>query len=445
MRHSPHAAIPDRPPPLIPSSGRSVAIDVLRGLAILWVVLFHLWSLSTLGIGFTGARTTYYDRFVDRLREGDALASLTAFTDVLLRLGDDGVAVFMMLSGLSLTAVAVRRGSPVKIAPFYARRLPRLLVPYWAAWLIFIATLAALAAYRTRFDDVEFVRSFQRLGFVRIMDWELALSGLLIVPRALSLERFSAAPPALWFVFLLLQFYLLFPFLLRLLNAVGTLPFLALCLLVSLASTALLIQQAGEVGRHGYLLSMWSPFRIFEFALGMAIGSSFVTAPARLSALLRGAPRMLALLLAAIAAHTLGGTFAADQGYVRAIAQPLIVLGLGGAIVFTCILATRYARAFAAAPLRLLAWAGTISYGVLVVNESFRVVNLYLIMKGWQWSAGWWLYVVVLYVPLTVLLAYPFSVLLRLIPAPQWWPRLRRVQRPDRAAPLLDGPAPDST
>jgi peptidoglycan/LPS O-acetylase OafA/YrhL len=190
---------------------------------------------------------------------------------------------------------------------------------------------------------------------------------------------------------------------------------------------------------------MWLPFRIFEFALGMAVGSAFVTAPARLIASLRAWPRLLMFVLAAIGVHTLGGTFAADQGYARVIAQPLIVLGLAGVIVACCVLASAHARAFATAPLRLLAWIGTISYGVLIINESFRVVNLYLIMKGWQWGLRWWLYVVVLYVPLTVLLAYPLSVVLRLVPAPRWWPRLRRIQPRARTATLLDDPAPEST
>jgi peptidoglycan/LPS O-acetylase OafA/YrhL len=403
---------------LVPHDGRSVAIDLLRGLAIMWVVLFHLWGLSTRGVGFGFEREVYYDRFVDRARDGEIVAALTALWDIVLRAGDDGVAAFMILSGVSLTIVTLRHG--IDPLNFARRRLARLLIPYWVGWLLVMATFAALALYRVEADGGTFRRNFQYIGFIEMMNADMAIAGLLLVSRGLELQNFTAQPAALWFVLLLLQFYLLFPLLLPVLRRIGPAAFVATCLAVSLASTAWLIEQYGALGPKGYLWSMWAPFRIFEFGLGMAVGWMLSVRPALLQRVFRPWPRTAALLVAAIALHTIGSNINDDHGYWRTIAHPLIVIGLGTVIAATCVAAPHAQRVFASAPVRLLSWIGTISYTVLIVNESFRIVNLYLITMGWQWTAGWWFYVVVMYVPLTVLLAYPLAVVLGLVPRPVW-------------------------
>lgn len=403
---------------VIPKDRRSVAIDLLRGLAILWVVLFHLWGISTRGVGFGFERDVYYDRFVDRVRDGNIVAALTGLWDIVLRAGDDGVAAFMILSGVSLTVVASRSKVSLDLSTFLQRRITRLLIPYWVAWLLGIATIAALALFRTEADGGLFTRNFQYMGFIEMMNKDLALAGLLLIPRGLSLADFPAQPAALWFVLLLLQFYMLFPLLMPALRRLGPVVFVAICLAVSLASTAWLIERYGALGPRGYLWSMWAPFRIFEFGLGMAIGWMLATAPSTLQRVFWPWPRMAALVAAAIVLHTVGSNINDQHGYWRTIAHPLIVVGLSTVIVATCVLAPHAGRVFASAPVRLLAWIGTISYAVLIVNESFRTVHLYLLVQGWQWSAGWWFYVVVLYVPLTVLLAYPLAVVLGLVSRP---------------------------
>jgi hypothetical protein len=53
---------------------------------------------------------------------------------------------------------------------------------------------------------------------------------------------------------------------------------------------------------------------------------------------------------------------------------------------------------------------------VLIINGSFFLINDYLILERHQWSLFWWYYIVVLYVPLTIVLAYPLSAVLGLLP-----------------------------
>lgn len=119
--------MPDRPA-AAPSATRLAFADGLRGLAALWVLLFHL---------STG-------HHVDAL-----LAALPAGVDrVVFTWGHGGVAVFFVLSGcvLALTAEHVVL-DPAGARRFVLRRLLRLAPPYYAA--LFVAVAVGLAKGET--------------------------------------------------------------------------------------------------------------------------------------------------------------------------------------------------------------------------------------------------------------------------------------------------------
>jgi peptidoglycan/LPS O-acetylase OafA/YrhL len=159
---------------------------------------------------------------------------------------------------------------------------------------------------------------------------------------------------------------------------------------------------------------MWFPFRFFEFGIGMAVGYAMVVYPATLRRIF-GDARVAALLLAvAVAMHTAGGWIDAREGYWDAMGYDVLVGGLAIAIV--ALVVARPGRVLQSAPARLVAWIGTLSYAVLIVNGSFFFINNYLILERHQWSLFWWYYIVVLYVPLTIVLAYPLSAVLGLLP-----------------------------
>jgi peptidoglycan/LPS O-acetylase OafA/YrhL len=401
--------------PIIPADGRLITIDILRGLAILWVIVIHLWQTRTYDVA---ARHVYYERFVDRIREAAPLPALTALFEVIFRMGDHGVTMFMILSGLSLTVTALRRGGSVRAWSFYSSRLRRLLIPYWVGWALFMITLALLAVYRAQVDGASIGDNFQFIGLSRVMSRDIAIEGLLIVPRGLSLQNaIEAQPPALWFVLLLLQYYLLFPLLLPLLKRLKPLAFSALLLAISIGSSLWMIWAQGDIDRaHGYIWSDWLPFRIFEFGLGMALGYALIHYPGQLRRTLSRPLVIISVVVAALALHTTGSWLDFRNGYWNAVAYSLIVLGLS-AIMLTVICA-RPGFTLSSAPARLVAWVGTMSYAALITNESFRILNYYFITKGWLYSAGWWYFIVVLYVPLTVILAYPLAAVLGLMPKP---------------------------
>ncbi|MBI5285837.1 MAG: acyltransferase [Chloroflexi bacterium] len=404
-----------RDEPIIPADGRLITIDILRGLAILWVIVVHIYQPVTFEFA---PRRDYYERFVDRIRESEPLAAFTAFWEIVFRIGDHGVTMFMILSGLSLTVTALRRGGSVRAWDFYSSRLRKVLLPYWVGWLLFMLALALLAAYRMWADGGSFAHNLQFMGTGRQMSPEIAIEGLLIAPRSLSLENaIEAQPRALWFVVLLVQYYLLFPLLLPLLKRLKPVAFSALFLAISIGSSAWMIWAFGDIdAAHGYIWAAWLPFRSFEFALGMALGYALVHEPGRLRRSLSRPPVVMSVVVAGLATHTVGSCLDSGNGYWNATAYSLIVTGLS-AIMLTVICA-RPGVTLTSPPARLTAWVGTISYAVLITNEVPRLLGSYFLTQGWRYSAGWWYFMVVLYVPLTVVFAYPLAAVLGLLPKP---------------------------
>ena len=65
--------------------------------------------------------------------------------------------------------------------------------------------------------------------------------------------------------------------------------------------------------------------------------------------------------------------------------------------------------------MRLVAWIGMISVAVLIINEPMRLVASLLRVHDVQ-GVAWWFFLVVVYVPVSVLLAWPFAILTGLIP-----------------------------
>lgn len=412
---------PSRDEPIIPADGRLITIDILRGLAILWVVVYHLWGASANGFVVLPFPRTYYQRFWERLGDGDPIAAFTAFTDLVFRLGYNGVTVFMILSGMSLTISAMRSRRPMPLLRWYPARLRKLLIPYWAAWCLYLATLAIVALYRTNADGGTFSHNFQYLGLAHMMDFDRARAGLLIIPRMFEARYLNAPSPTLWFVLVLLQYYLLFPLLLPLLRRIGPAPFAMMALAVSVAATAWLIGEYGSIWARGTWWRIWFPFRFFEFGIGIVIGYIVVEHPRALRRALSPRLALMALIALGLGLHTWGSWIDVRNRYLESFSYQLVAAGFA-ALVLALVVA-RPGTILTSPPLRLVAWVGTISYAVLIVNESFLYVNYYFIVQGYQWSVGWWYYVVVLYVPMTVILAYPLAVVLGLVPKPTSKPK----------------------
>ena len=401
-------------------SARIVAIDVVRGLAILWVILYHLWTdVNSFEVGTISSR---FHAVPDAIAGLDPVATAEAVFHGVLRVGYLGVPLFMILSGLSLTLAALRRDFDLRSAPgFLRRRLRRVLVPYWFGWAYTLACFALIALWQViQFGQISFWRYWwegvftipDRAGeFVTnpLADGNI-WAGLLLVPRILRDEWQFAPEGSLWFVLLIVQYYLLFPFLLVALRRVGAALFLTGTVVVTLISLNLVLAADGNLSRLHRVLDMGSPFRLFEFGLGMTAGYLLATRPAFVASWARAAVA-LPLAVGGGALVVTGSTMRLDTPALSGtLVQPMVALGLS--LLFLPLAFKRPGRLERGRPGRAAAWVGVISYAVLIANEPLRHVTLRLRLQQSSFDMIWvWL----LYLPLTFAIAWPVARFLGLV------------------------------
>ncbi len=421
-----------------PSEGRIVGIDILRGVAILWVVLFHLWGDIKF---FPGAPHEYYEQLSSQFKHGAGpWAIFTSITDLIFRDGFEGVPLFMMISGLSLTVAAYRADDALRWPRFFFARFRKLLAPYWAGVALTYAVIVLIAWRQASLHGTGFDTEFS--GGVTIsqrtiiqIDSGVIFASIALVPRLLF-DRFFFAPQlALWFVGLLAQYYVLFPLLFVAMRRAGVVPFLLATFALTVAANAWAVHQYGAIELKFFLVTGWAPFRLFEFTSGMALGW-LLAAPDRHAALafLRRPPVVIGALLFGIAAHTSGdlmiGRWTVDDIvrdapslYMQAFALPLVTLGL--ALLALPLLVRQPSRIDVTAPVRALTTIGVMSYAILIVSDAMRLVASQLRVEGVS-SGVWWTFLIAVYVPATIAIAWPLAHVLGLMP---------RAKRRERIAP----------
>lgn len=392
------------------ASGRIASIDILRGIAILWVIGYHTWT----DLRFPNVYPQQSDAFREvtrQLGDADVAGAIAAAFEALLRVGYLGVPLFMLLSGYSLTLTALARGtSSEREQRAVPRRLRKVMLPYWAGFAITVAFACALATVQWQRHGGAPLVDYLRYGDISLKGDQL-FAGALLVPRIFRNEWQFAPSGALWFVLVVVQYYLLFPLLLRALQRFGAIAIVAGTLAITVVSLAAMIAASGDLLQYRSWVEMGAPFRIVEFGLGMAMASGVVRH--------RDIAGIWAAPLGAAASVVAGGAiFVAacmiglDDGYVSAMHWPLVIAGLG--LMAMPLLAKQPGTLEAAAPMRAFAWVGVVSYTVLIINEPLRSITHTMRAEGapTAWVASW---VVLGLLPLTFLLARPLARVLGLI------------------------------
>lgn len=238
----------------------SQTLPRIKGLAILMVVMYHLW-------GYTRGYLNWSQILEQAQRQGikgwiEAIANFTCL------LGEQGVHFFLIASGFGLAASWWRQnqaGKPFRAVTFWRRRVVRLLPLYWVAHGL------AIALFLFNPSWVPFGSEIWNQGIGSIV---FALIASLTTLRNFLIHTYSFLNGAWWYVGLSIQLYLIFPLLIRIAQRWGWSFLLTSALGVSLAYRSLVVLSSGILEPRiveVLLKGAFFPSRLFEFVFGMIL------------------------------------------------------------------------------------------------------------------------------------------------------------------------------
>ena len=313
------------------ASAHLPALDGVRGIAILWVMLHNLSLLeATRGSG------PLMHLFIDVIDAGWA-----------------GVTLFFALSGFLITGILLdSRNQPGYYRNFFARRMLRIFPLYYGVLLVAFVLMPVLT---TLPPHLAADQPHQVWLWTYLSNWSL--------PYGIADKTF----PHFWSLAVEEQFYLLWPFLVRSRD-----PKAVLRLGTGLAAASLVIRVAMlAAGASLESLYSFSVSRMDALALGGAAAAALrmpgwrAWVAARASRLLAGSAAIFAASFVAFHALRRLDPMTQTLGYtVLAIGCAMLMLGLAGAEVAGSY--SGWMRLWRAAPLRMLA---KYSYGMYVFHK----------------------------------------------------------------------------
>ncbi|MFC1734036.1 acyltransferase family protein, partial [candidate division KSB1 bacterium] len=317
-------------------------LDAAKALAILGILLNHLVEEFGAGPWFTNPSEDWPD-FHTRIQHifpSDA-SFIVALIKFLGWLGDSGPGVFIIISGIGLSLSALRKEKSFSIAEFYRKRLFRIFPLYIAIHFIILIGLILKngGAYPISFN------TFLSILGLRFTD-----------------QLFFYLNPSWWFIWLILQLYIVFPLLFRLLLKAGWWKFL----LISFIFT-FLIRGAGLLDiRYSQSLYFWMTgvffgTRLAEFSLGMVLG--YLLLQVQMGKI--QIPRFKTVLIFSILIYITG--FLASLSYAGSIVSNVLVsAGLMG--IFYCMW-EGFLKYLHPQLGNILIWFGINSYALYLIHQ----------------------------------------------------------------------------
>lgn len=233
-------------------------VEWIKAVALVWIFLNHA-AERVFGFPLISNPTADWPPLADRLAQLSPLQGY-GINGILVNLfryvgwfGDQGVQLFIIISGFGLTWGLLQRGQKdsIPLREFYTQRLARIYPLWWGAHIVFFAA---------------WLITGRGLPFTELESW-ISFIGLRITPQV-----FYYFSPAWWYFILIIQLYLVFPLLWAGLQRLGPTRFLLIA-----SAIAIGVRATGLLVFTDYL-DVWQRGGIFitrlpEFAFGMALAS----------------------------------------------------------------------------------------------------------------------------------------------------------------------------
>ena len=327
------------------STGRFQWLDSVKGLAVIWIALFHCllcYGGESLPWPITfGSFSGFVQQCAQRSAFGNFSCAVETIIAAIMQRGPQAVGVFILFSGFGLAySLAKQGGLKTSWALWYRRRLTRLFPVYWLAHLVFLVSPFAVIRDPV---DYRFLLSF-------------------FGDRVFPIDKmFYYFVPAWWFMGLIIEFYIFFPLLFKLMDRMGWVKYLGLCILLSSAARYVLVYIVNANGF--YEMGGFFVCRLWEFGAGMAMGKLMGERPdwtlGRLLSL-RG-------FFAGVIVYALG-LFIYQPNFLYIFSDGLTAMGLSVILIHV-------AYRFNSVPClgRALAKAGVYSYGIYLFHQPYVV------------------------------------------------------------------------
>jgi peptidoglycan/LPS O-acetylase OafA/YrhL len=312
------------------SSARIPALDGLRGVAILMVLLLHLAPF------------------------GHGLPAPTAFVDKIFlhaaRTGWMGVDLFFVLSGFLITGILYdTKGSVNYFRQFYARRVLRIFPLYYGALAIFLIILPALFPEHWVLRDLKADAAWY---WSYLYNMKVAATGY----------RPSSALGHLWSLAVEEQFYLVWPLVVLWLR---TRQLLIACVVAM--ATALICRIALSVTGYTVLVNVWTLSAMDALAIGAFIAVA-VRQPRRRSIMRRWAGPIAALAALPLAVLFVGEAVSLVPHRVLATVGHTLIAIFFGAILMLVLTSAPTGTLGNAAANPVLRFFGKYSYALYIFH-----------------------------------------------------------------------------
>jgi peptidoglycan/LPS O-acetylase OafA/YrhL len=325
------------------SAGRFQCMDGVRGMAVIWIAFFHL--LLSYDNGRFPWPITFgsFSGFVEQCAQGSSLGrfycAIEGIIFAIIQRGPQAVGVFILFSGFGLTYSLLKRGGvEISWADWYKRRFMRLFPIYWLAHLVFL-----VSPFTILHDPVDY----------RFL---LSFFGDRVYPVD---KMFFYLVPAWWFLGLLIELYIVFPVLFKLMQRMGWARYLMLCAILSSAARYILSAILDANGY--YLMGAFFACRLWEFAAGMAMGKSMAESSDRtLSRLLSWKGFFFGAIVYAL------GLLTYQPNFLYIFSDPLTAMGLSVILIHV---AYRFDKVRGVGI--SLAGAGVYSYGIYLFHQPY--------------------------------------------------------------------------